>query len=126
MFKYDEFPEIKKAHKQYNRLVNRYLSMGIKYQRTEDENLYNEWGVAIQDALKYRNEGYGKIVFDVFKKIKPDINDSIEGKIRTWDELYGQDFDKLSDTLKKSLSMLIEEERPYRLPDEYYDDRPIY
>lgn len=62
----------------------------------------------------------------IYQYIKPDIKDKKEGTVYKWDELYGQDFEQLSPTLKRALSMMVEEERPYRLPDKYYDNRPLY
>lgn len=126
MFRYEDFPEINKAHKNYHKLVNRYTKAHIKYDKSGAENASNKWGAGIQDAQTYRIEYYCKIVFDVFKAIKPDIKDKKEGTIYKWDELYGQDFEQLSPTLKKALSMMVEEERPFILPAKYYDDKPLY
>ena len=43
-----------------------------------------------------------------------------------WDNCYGETFEELDERQRKTLYMMVELERPYRLPDEYYDERDWY
>ena len=126
MFKFDDYPEIKKAHEINENFSMKMYAAEIKSYKKADASDDENWGKSIKNGLEFKTFVYSKIVFDVFAPLRPQLTMVHEGKKYEWDSVFGQDYNALSDAQKKYLSMMVENERPYRLPDEYYDERDKY
>ncbi len=120
MFRYQDYPAIAAARKQRIRLTNAAFKAELKAHRKNNEIYDARWDEALEKRDKFVINGFAKEVFDAFAPLKPDLTAPETGRTYTWDELYGDNFEVLSDIMKSSLPMLIEEENPYRLPDKYY------
>ena len=141
MFLFDEFPEIKKAHKQYRELVDESYKLEIKGEKSGNEKYFNLAGQATEKAASFGNTVLSKIIFDTFAPIKPSLLNtqtekyllnpktneyelvSKEKKNPSWDDVFGNDYSKLDDSKKKCLVGLVEGNLVYFLPDKYYDNR---
>lgn len=123
MFKFEEFPEIMKAHKiskKYNARIN---AEELKFERkiTKDKS---EWGKAIQQGMDFDLNEYSKVVFQQFNTIKPKLTLKKTSEIVSWEIVFeNKNFEELSEKQRKTLMMMVECERPYRLPDEYYNNK---
>lgn len=123
MFKFDEFPEIKKAHEINEQKNDLTYKKEFKFYKFNTKRSEKKWEESINDALYYKTHIYSKIVFDIFSKIRPQLTFFQDEEVHEWDDVFGQNFDALSDMEKRGIAMMIEEEEPYRLPAEYYDER---
>jgi len=127
MFKFDEFPEIKEGHKKFRELEKKSYEL-------EEKKLYSFFGKlfeklyekkeqqAMNEVVKYRYGVYSKIIFDVFKQIKPKLTKVNTKETFQWNDIFDDDFAKLTNNQVRILTMLVEDERPYVLPEEYYND----
>lgn len=122
MFKFEEYPEIKKAHELYNKFSKKMYKEEIKTLTKNGDEHYKDWDKAITNALEFKTFVYSKIVFVAFSKLKPMLVCDKSGEKVSWDVVFGQNFDILIDGQKKQIAMLVENEFPYRLPDEYYNN----
>ncbi|MDE6504382.1 MAG: hypothetical protein K2L42_00760 [Clostridia bacterium] len=122
MFRYEDFPTIAAARKERIRLTNAAFKAELKAHRKKTEIYEARWDEAVEKRDAFVINGFAKAVFDLFAPLKPDLTAPETGRVYTWDELYGDNFAVLSDIMKSSLPMLVEEESPYRLPDKYYYD----
>ncbi len=123
MFKYDDYPEIKKAHKICENFSKKMYAAEFKAEAKGTAKANEEWGQSIKNGLEFKTYVYSKIVFNIFAPIRPELTMVTDGKKYAWDSVFGQSFSLLNDSQKKRVAMMVEEERPYRLPDEYYDDK---
>ena len=123
MFKYDDYPEIKKAHKMCVKFNKKMYNAEFRAEKKGTTKASEEWDQSINNALEFKTFIYSKVVFEEFAPICPELTMVKDGKKYAWNSVFGQDFDALDPTHKKVVAMLVEDEFPYRLPDEYYDDR---
>ncbi len=126
MFKFDEYPEIKKAHKMSEDFNMRTYKKEFAYERTNNSGAKTKWAESIRDEASFNEQIYANIVFETFSKIKPVLTVVKTGEKVAWNKCYAEAFEKLDKNQRKTLFMLIEDEYPYRLPDEYYDERDWY
>ena len=123
MFKYDKYPEIKKAHQMYEKFSKKMYAAEFKAEKKGTAKANDEWGQSINNALEYKTFVYSKIVFDIFAPLRPKLTMVRDGKKYPWNSVFGQDFDALDSTQKKLVAMMVEDEFPYRLPKKFYDKR---
>lgn len=123
MFKYNDYPEIKKAHKICENFSKKMYAAEFKAEAKGTAKANEKWGQSIKNGLEFKTYVYSKIVFNIFAPLRPELTMVKDGKKYAWDSVFGQDFDALDPTHKKVVAMLVEDEFPYRLPDEYYDDK---
>ena len=141
MFIFKNFPTLQNAHNTYKKLVDATYKANIKYEKSGKEVAKVAWTNASDEVKKYEINVYSKLIFDALKSLRPEIVNSqpknyvlnpttmeyevvSESKpVETWENTFGNDFDKLSETLKSQLVGMIEEDGRYRLPKEYYDGR---
>lgn len=125
MFKFEEYPEIMDAHKKSNKLENITYKESSRCERNGLDCLNDEkWQKAMEESKNFNHNIYAEIIYKIFKEKKPIMIWKKTGEKTNWDKIFEKkDFSDLSDRQKKILYMMIEEERPYILPPEYYDDR---
>ncbi len=117
MFKFDEYPELKKAHEEYARRRDEIYKIDDASDDPDDPQYWNLR--KIQDNFKFNI--YAKAVFDAFNPIKPVLRDVWEkNKPCTWEEIIGDNFDECDEDKRGLLFGMVEEEDPYILPAEYY------
>lgn len=126
MFKFDKYPEIKKAHEISNDFDMKSYKREFAYEKSDSDKARAKWAKSIRNEEAFNEQVYANIVFDIFSKIKPNLTIVKTGKKVSWNECYGDIFENLNRDQRKTLFMLIEDEYPYRLPDEYYDERDWY
>lgn len=96
----------------------------IKFVYHETRGEVDAWGKSIEDAANFDETIYAETIYNVFKEIKPALRYFRTGENHDWDEIFeGKEFKDLNSKQRKTLYMMIDYERPYRLPDEYYDER---
>ncbi len=112
MFKFDEYPEIKKTHGEYAQRRDEI------YESEQDDAKY--WALReIQNNLKFNI--YAKAVFDAFNPIKPTLRAVWKkNKPCKWEKVIANSFDECDEDQRVILFGMVEEETPYILPAEYY------
>lgn len=123
MFKYDEYPEIKKAHQLCVKFSKKMYNAEFKAEAKGTAKANEDWGQSINNALEFKTYVYSKVVFRAFAPLRPELTMVNDGKKYAWDSVFGQAFNALDPTYKKLVAMLVEDEFPYRLPDKFYNDR---
>ncbi len=126
MFKFDEYPEIKKAHKTSEKFDALTYKKEFAYEKSDKNEDRKKWATSIKNEKDFNKKVYASVIFDVFSKIKPVLKIVRTGEMVGWDSCYGETFEELDERQRKTLYMMVELERPYRLPDEYYDERDWY
>lgn len=125
MFKFEEYPEIKKAHELSRKWDKKAYQAEFECERSGGSiDKSKKWQGVIDNGMAFDDNVYPSVVFKTFNNIKPSLTKVKTGEIFTWDEIFeGKSFEELDNKLRKTLYMLVEYERPYRLPAEYYDNR---
>lgn len=122
MFKFDEYPEIKKVHNEYSKLNKRSYKLDSAYHRSFSENDRKMWRDSINDCLTYY-EVYAKPVYKLFSMLKPKLLNIRTKKYEKWDRIFVESsFEKFTTTEFRILFGLIERQGLYRLPPEYYEN----
>ena len=114
MFKFDEYPEIKKAHKTSEKFDALTYKKEFVYEKSDKNEDRKKWAESIRDEASFNEQ------------IKPVLTVVKTGEKVAWNKCYAETFEKLDKNQRKTLFMLIEDEYPYRLPDEYYDEKDWY
>ncbi len=121
MFKFDEYPEIKKAHEEYQDLMGRWYELEVEedsYSKVEYSKMYSDYDRKIEN-LMYNI--YAKAVFDAFSPIKPTLRAVWKkNKPLKWEKEISDTFDDCDEDQRRVLFGMVEEEDPYILPAEYY------
>ena len=126
MFKYNDYPEIKKAYKKLNSLRNAMYKAEFACEKSGGANKSKEenWQKAYDAFVDFKLNVYAKLIYDFFTPIQPILIDKSTGEQKKWADIFSQnDFSELDTDRKKMLVLIVDDERPYRLPDEYYDDK---
>jgi len=126
MFKFEEFPEIKKAHEISENFDMKTYKKEFAYEKSAKNKDREKWATSIKNENDFNVQVYANVIYDVFSKIKPVLKIVKTGEIVNWNDCFGETFEALDEKQRKKLYMMIELERPYRLPDEYYDERDWY
>ncbi|MDR2201346.1 MAG: hypothetical protein LBP26_01060 [Clostridiales bacterium] len=125
MFKFDEYPGIKKAYREHKRLVNTAYKLESKI-RADDEKSEEPVEAAIVASEKFDYEVFAPVIFSVFKDIKPKLYNGLTNKFEKWDKVFPDEWEKFTRNEKSHLLGLVLEIGcgGYWLPNEYYDDTP--
>lgn len=125
MFKYDEYPEIKKAHTQLKRLRNAVYKAEFACEKSGGaKSKEDEWQKAHNLCVDFKLNVYAQVIYNTFTPIQPILTEENTGKETKWtDVFYQNDFSELDVNQRKMLVLIVDDEHPYRLPDKYYDDR---
>ena len=126
MFKIDEYPEIKKAYREHNRLKRIVYSLEKKI-RPDDkasEKLYDE---SFKKWDEFDRNEFALIIFKTFKDIKPKLYHRFDDCFVKWEEVFSDKWEELDEYKRNDLLGLVLElgYGRYWLPDKYYDDKPI-
>lgn len=117
MFKFEDFPILKKHHLEYEKLYK--WSSGASY---SDE--YEKRAKKFDDFIY---NVYAKAIFDIFSKIKPNLYRL--DVIYNWSDVFSSSFECVSNrTMEENIGDrsvlvgLVEQESSYRLPSEFYEN----
>lgn len=126
MFKIDEYPEIKKAYREHNRLKRIVYSLEKKI-RPDDkasEKLYDE---SFKKWDEFDRNEFALIIFKTFKDIEPKLYHRFDDCFAKWEEVFPETWEECGEDQRIDLLGLVLElgYGDYWLPDKYYDDKPI-
>ncbi len=110
-FKFEEYPEIAKKYKEYEKLRKK-LYRTLHGSPDDAETL--------KKIHEFEHGDFPKMVFDIF-------NGKIEYVMvghtkKTWSEVIGNDYSKLTDEQKETLANIVDGGFYVLLPREYYND----
>lgn len=123
-FKFDEYPEIKAKHEVFAKLEKDAYSAEIEYEERGDEALSEKWSDLLDKLEKFNNSEYAFAIFNTFAKQNPKLL-VMGGKRTVWKDVFGLDFEALSDDEKSELIPICEGGGAYRLSAEYYEEIEI-
>ena len=126
MFKFDEYPEIKKAFRRRNQLSNRFYKAERRI-RPNDEESKRPATEAIEEWSLFDKKEFALIVYNTFKEKKPRLYHQFKDYFLEWDQAFPASWEECNQEQKLNLLGLVLEIGcgSYWLPDEYYDDKPI-
>jgi hypothetical protein len=123
MFNFAKYPELAKMHKKYgkhNNITTRALIQVVDKNASNAEKKFKELRAKEDEFLAL----YERVIFDNFVKIKPMLFNRRTNSFEHWDNVFGDDFDKIPESSVGCLSCAIEEDGGiYRLPAKYYIDK---
>mgnify|MGYP006934499672 CR=1 FL=1 len=127
MFKFEKYPKILEAHKIEMKNEKKMYVASRKYENSNyDNELKASFDKIFAEMEDFSYNVYAKVIFEEFNQIKPLLRYVWEkDKYVKWEELIGDDFEKCTENQRKTLVNMIEQDRPYQLPDEYYTE-PVY
>ena len=118
MFKFNDYPTIKKMHKTWAKLDKRSTRQLIRVVDKKALGAESRFS-RLQKEIDAFELLYAKVIFDELVKEKPDIFNRRTEEYEPWDSLIGDDYDKIPS--KKILLLLVEQHGGiYRLPEKYY------
>lgn len=123
-FKFDEYPEIKAKHEVFAKLEKDAYSAEIEYEESGDEALSEKWSDLLDKLEEFNNSEYAFAIFNTFAKQNPKLL-VMGGKRTVWKDVFGLDFEALSDDEKSELIPICEGGGAYRLTKEYYEEVEI-
>lgn len=125
MFKYDEFPKIKAMHEKSNKKRMDTYSAEFKWERSGGNTKFQR---KLEESMNKSDNfdlvTYSQVIYEELSPLKPILTKIKTGEKVSWEEYFeSKVFDELNEIQRKTLFMLVEYERPYRLPEEFYDKR---
>lgn len=125
MFKFDEFPKIKAMHEKSRKKTADTYSAEFKLERSGgNPKFQRELEESADRAKSFDLTTYSQVIYEEVSPLKPVLTKIKTGEKVSWEEYFGSKvFDDLNEIQRKTLFMLVEYERPYRLPDKFYNDR---
>lgn len=99
-------------------------SAEIEYEERGDEALSEKWSDLLDKLEKFNNSEYAFAIFNTFAKQNPKLL-VMGGKKTVWKDVFGLDFEALSDDEKSELIPICEGGGAYRLTKEYYEEIEI-
>lgn len=126
MFKYDEYPEIKKAYEEFNRLKDRCYALEKKI-RPNDEASQTRCKEADDNLDAFTRNVFAPLIYNTLKDKKPKLYNRIKERFVKWDQVFPKELTASDAELNNDLLGLVLEigYGDYWLPDEYYDDKQI-
>lgn len=127
MFKFDEYQEIKKAYKEFNRLKKIAYAAERKIRpNDEDSKLLSKEAGANWDTFCANT--FAKIIYDTFKDIRPKLYNRVKDCFLEWGQAFSDTWEKCDEGQKNELLSLVLEigYGVYWLPEDYYDDQPMF
>lgn len=125
MFKYDQFPKIKAMHEKSRKKSADTYSAEFKLERSGGNSKFQrELEESADRAKNFDLTTYSQVIYEEVSPLKPVLTKTKTGEKVSWEEYFGSKvFDDLNEIQRKTLFMLVEYERPYRLPDKFYNGR---
>ncbi len=125
MFKYDKYPKIKAMHEKSNKKRMDTYSAEFKLERSGgNPKFQRKLEEAIDKSDNFDLTTYSQVIYEELSPLKPTLTKIKTGEKFTWDEIFEKKgFEELDSTQRQILFMLVEYERTYRLPEEFYDKR---
>ena len=126
MFKIDEYPEIKKAYREHNRL-KRIFDKVEKKIRPDDEESKLPASEALNNLDAFQQNEFTLLIYNAFKDIKPKLYHRFDDCFAKWEEVFSNKWEELDEYKRNDLLGLVLEigYGRYWLPDKYYDDKLI-
>ncbi len=126
MFKIDEYPEIKKAYREHNRLKRIVYSLEKKI-RPDDKASGKPYDEAFDKWVAFNRYEFALIIFKTFKEQKPKLYHRFDDCFVKWEEVFSDKWEELDEYKRNDLLGLVLEigYGRYWLPDKYYDDKLI-
>ena len=126
MFKFDEYPEIKKAYREHNRLIRIFDKVEKKI-RPDDEESKLPASEALNNLDAFQQNEFTLLIYNAFKDIKPKLYHRFDDCFVKWEEVFSDKWEELDEYKRNDLLGLVLEigYGRYWLPDKYYDDKPI-
>ena len=127
MFKFDEYPEIKKAYREHKRLLKVRRDAEKKI-RPNDEDSKSPWKIAHKNVIEFNQDSFAKTVFNAFKDKTPKLYNQAKNCFAKWDQVFPEEWEDFDEGQKYELLSLVLEigYGHYWLPDEYYDEKSRY
>lgn len=127
MFKYDEYPEIKKIYQERERLLKKQRIAGKKI-RPDDEASEITWSEVHAALGILEQEKFALLIYNTFKDKKPKLYNNIKDYFAKWEEVIPETWEECDEDARGHLLGLVLEigYGEYWLPDKYYDDKPLY
>ena len=123
MFKFEDYPEILEMHEKDEKLNNKATRISIKIENNgEDEKLKNLFDNSNKECEYFEKNIYAKLIFDTFYKKIPYLINKKTKKKEKWNDVIGNDFDKIPVNRKAELVTIVEGYSLYLFPPEYYND----
>ncbi len=126
MFKIDEYPEIKKAYREHNRLKRIVYSLEKKI-RPDDKASGKPYDEAFDKWVAFNRYEFALIIFKTFKEQKPKLYHRFDDCFAKWEEVFPETWEECGEDQRIDLLGLVLElgYGDYWLPDKYYDDKLI-
>ena len=126
MFKIDEYPEIKKAYREHNRLKRIVYSLEKKI-RPDDKASGKPYDEAFDKWVAFNRYEFALIIFKTFKEQKPKLYHRFDDCFAKWEEVFPETWEECGEDQRIDLLGLVLElgYGDYWLPDKYYDDTLI-
>ena len=126
MFKFDEYPEIKKAYREHNRLIRIFDKVEKKI-RPDDEESKLPASEALNNLDAFQQNEFTLLIYNAFKDIKPKLYHRFDDCFAKWEEVFSNKWEELDEDQRIDLLGLVLElgYGDYWLPDKYYDDKLI-
>ncbi len=126
MFKIDEYPEIKKAYREHNRLKRIVYSLEKKI-RPDDKASGKPYDEAFDKWVAFNRNEFALIIFKTFKEQKPKLYHRFDDCFAKWEEVFPETWEECGEDQRIDLLGLVLElgYGDYWLPDKYYDDKLI-
>jgi len=123
MFKFEDYPEIKKMHEINEKFDDRTTHLQLKLEKSgENEKLDKMFDDEMKKWDDFESNEYAKLVFITFHKKIPYLINTKTNKKEKWSNVIGDDFNKLPQNIKTRLVSTVEERALYRLPPEFYNN----
>ena len=126
MFKYDDYPELKKAFSEFTRLKNKCYALEKKI-RPNDEASKIPCTEAGEKWHEFSQNNFALLIYNTFKDTKPKLYNHVKNRFSKWNKVFPKEWEQCDEGLRNDLLGLVLElgYGRYWLPDEYYDDKLI-
>lgn len=114
VFKFDNYPELLKAYKYWQKLNNKHFKLSLK-QNSDATSVYIQ-------INEYTNV-FAKQIFETFNGKIELIYHEVEGETK-WADVFGSDFNEIDFNKRKCLVGLLDGNFVYRLSPEFYFPDP--
>ena len=122
MFKYDSYPELKRLHKQYKKLVDKIYKAELKLEKKPNNTLLHQQYEQAYARCKQFESAYEQAIFEIFVKVCPQMYNRRTNSFETWEDSFSMNYDTVPEANKGCLICAVEEEGGvYRFPQEYYN-----
>lgn len=108
---------IKEYSKKYKALVKsiELLEEEIEESEEQQKKELKKRMIELNHTFDLFIDEYAKCVFDIYSKKKIQIKDTYTGEIKSWEEFFGDEFNKIPKIKRECLVGLIEKYGAYRI-----------